>query len=71
MYSKKEKSMWWKSVKRLVEIGNTNLDDAARRGCKGLVSVIVERYKSEFIAAWKQELFNDKRKGKFGNKLCC
>ena len=34
MYNKNENSVWWKSVKRLVEIRNTNLDDAARRGCK-------------------------------------
>ena len=59
-----------KSVKN-VEIGNTNLDAAARRGCKGLMSAIVQRYKSEFITGWKQELFNDKRNGHFCNKLCC
>ena len=35
MYNMNENSMWWKSVNRLVQIGNTNLDAAARRGSNG------------------------------------
>jgi hypothetical protein len=65
------KNAWYQSVKNLLDKINLDLTNAAKLARNSVTNKLLTYLRDDFKVGWETELFNDTRKGNFGNKLRC
>lgn len=71
-YNKESESSWWKSVKKLSNMANIDINQARERSVNFFLKAVVDVCKTSFMEGWKDELnCDDRAKDVGGNKLRC
>ena len=65
----KGNSTWFQSITKLLDMVNVKAEHAMKNNVKLIIRKVQMFFKEAFVNGWKQELFDDSRKGNFGNKL--
>ena len=71
MNNTNENSIWYQSVCNILESIGETCNSARIKRFDILKKKILNKFTSDFIKGWYNELHNDNRKGNFGNKLRC